>query len=184
MAQPSIVAMIMAGGKGERLHPLTKERAKPAVPFGGKYRIIDFVLSNFVNSNITAIYVLTQFKAQSLLNHLRDGWQFGTLLEATIPYDSALELILQQTNDQTFKSVLSDVRGRVVEGAYLADAFSRYPRVFPPMVVNMVRSGEASGTLPMIMHRLADYYDNLSRLQAKLTSALVYPLFMMVVGMS
>jgi len=81
VAQPSIVAMIMAGGKGGRLHPLTKERAKPAVPFGGKYRIIDFVLSNFVNSNITAIYVLTQFKAQSLLNHLRDGWQFGTLLE-------------------------------------------------------------------------------------------------------
>ena len=73
--------MIMAGGKGERLHPLTKERAKPAVPFGGKYRIIDFVLSNFVNSHICAIYVLTQFKAQSLLNHLRDGWQFGTLLE-------------------------------------------------------------------------------------------------------
>ena len=108
--------------------------------------------------------------------------QFATLLEATIPYDSALELILQQTSDQTFKAVLSDVRGRVVEGAYLADAFSRYPRVFPPMVVNMVRSGEASGTLPMIMHRLADYYDNLSRLRAKLNSALVYPLFMMVVG--
>jgi glucose-1-phosphate adenylyltransferase len=73
--------MIMAGGKGERLHPLTNERAKPAVPFGGKYRIIDFVLSNFVNSDIWSIYVLTQFKAQSLLNHIRDGWQFGTLLE-------------------------------------------------------------------------------------------------------
>ncbi len=73
--------MIMAGGKGERLHPLTSERAKPAVTFGGKYRIIDFVLSNFVNSGITSLYVLTQFKAQSLLNHLRDGWQFGTLLE-------------------------------------------------------------------------------------------------------
>ena len=108
--------------------------------------------------------------------------QFATLLEATIPYDSALELILQQTNEQAFKAVLSDVRGRVVEGAYLADAFSRYPRVFPPMVVNMVRSGETSGTLPMIMHRLADYYDNLSRLRSKLNSALVYPLFMMVIG--
>ncbi|MDA2916088.1 glucose-1-phosphate adenylyltransferase [Nitrospinae bacterium AH_259_B05_G02_I21] len=81
MAQTSILAMIMAGGKGERLHPLTSERAKPAVTFGGKYRIIDFVLSNFVNSGITSLYVLTQFKAQSLLNHLRDGWQFGTLLE-------------------------------------------------------------------------------------------------------
>jgi glucose-1-phosphate adenylyltransferase len=81
VSRPSILAMIMAGGKGERLFPLTKERAKPAVPFGGKYRIIDFVLSNFLNSDIWSIYVLTQFKAQSLLNHMRDGWQFGTILE-------------------------------------------------------------------------------------------------------
>ncbi len=109
--------------------------------------------------------------------------QFATLLQTTIPYDSALEMIFQQTNDITFKSVLSDVKGRVVEGAYLADAFSHYPRVFPPMVVNMVRSGEASGTLVMIMHRLADYYENVSRMRAKLTSALVYPVFMTIFGM-
>jgi len=69
-----ILAMIMAGGRGERLGPLTQERAKPAVPFGGKYRIIDFVLSNFVNSGIYSIYVLTQFKSQSLTEHLRTGW--------------------------------------------------------------------------------------------------------------
>lgn len=81
MSRPKVLAMIMAGGKGERLYPLTMERAKPAVPFGGKYRIVDFVLSNFVNSRIWSIYVLTQFKAQSLLNHMRDGWQFGTILE-------------------------------------------------------------------------------------------------------
>lgn len=76
-----ILAMVMAGGKGTRLYPLTKERAKPAVPFGGKYRIIDFVLSNLVNSGIYSIYVLTQFKAQSLMEHLRDGWRLGTLLK-------------------------------------------------------------------------------------------------------
>ncbi len=76
-----ILAMIMAGGKGTRLYPLTKERAKPAVPFGGKYRIIDFVLTNFVNSGIYSIYVLTQFKAQSLMEHLRDGWRFGAVLK-------------------------------------------------------------------------------------------------------
>ena len=76
-----ILAMVMAGGKGTRLYPLTKERAKPAVPFGGKYRIIDFVLTNFVNSDIYSIYVLTQFKAQSLMEHLRDGWRFGTVLK-------------------------------------------------------------------------------------------------------
>lgn len=75
-----VLAMVMAGGKGTRLFPLTQERAKPAVPFGGKYRVADFVLSNLVNSGIYSIYVLTQFKAQSLMEHLKDGWRFGTLL--------------------------------------------------------------------------------------------------------
>jgi glucose-1-phosphate adenylyltransferase len=75
-----VLAMVLAGGKGTRLHPLTKLRAKPAVPFGGKYRIVDFVLSNLVNSGVYSSYVLTQFKSQSLLQHLRDTWQFGSLL--------------------------------------------------------------------------------------------------------
>ena len=79
--QAKVLAMVLAGGKGTRLHPLTKERSKPAVPFGGKYRIVDFVLSNLINSGIYSIYVLTQFKAQSLLQHLRDGWQFGQVLK-------------------------------------------------------------------------------------------------------
>jgi glucose-1-phosphate adenylyltransferase len=70
-----ILGIVLAGGRGERLHPLTEHRAKPAVPFGGRYRIIDFVLSNFVNSGILSIYVLTQFKAQSLLGHLEKGWR-------------------------------------------------------------------------------------------------------------
>jgi glucose-1-phosphate adenylyltransferase len=72
--------MVMAGGLGSRLHPLTRDRAKPAVPFGGKYRIIDFVLSNLVNSRIYAIYVLVQWRSQSLIEHLKDGWQFGGIL--------------------------------------------------------------------------------------------------------
>lgn len=76
-----VLGIVLAGGKGTRLYPLTKERAKPAVPFGGKYRIIDFVLSNFINSGIYSIYVLTQFKSQSLLQHLNDGWQFGSMLK-------------------------------------------------------------------------------------------------------
>ena len=69
--------MIMAGGKGERLLPLTEVRSKPAVPFGGKYRIVDFVLSNFVNSDITSVYVLVQYRSQSLIEHLRKSWQIG-----------------------------------------------------------------------------------------------------------
>jgi glucose-1-phosphate adenylyltransferase len=75
-----VLGIILAGGKGTRLYPLTKERAKPAVPFGGKYRIVDFVLSNFVNSGIHSIYVLTQFRSQSLLQHLNEGWQIGGIL--------------------------------------------------------------------------------------------------------
>jgi glucose-1-phosphate adenylyltransferase len=76
-----VLGIVLAGGKGTRLYPLTKERAKPAVPFGGKYRIIDFVLSNFINSGIYSIYVLTQFRSQSLLQHLSEGWQFGGLMK-------------------------------------------------------------------------------------------------------
>ena len=64
----------MAGGKGERLHPLTKDRAKPAVPFGGIYRIIDFTLSNCINSGIRRIYVLVQYKSMSLARHIGMGW--------------------------------------------------------------------------------------------------------------
>ena len=79
--QLRVLGIILAGGKGTRLYPLTKERAKPAVPFGGKYRIVDFVLSNFINSGIYSIYVLTQFRSQSLLQHLNEGWQTGGILK-------------------------------------------------------------------------------------------------------
>ena len=75
-----VLGIIMAGGKGERLYPLTRDRAKPAVPFGGKYRIIDFVLSNFFNSGVYSIYVLTQFKAQSLLDHIEQAWRLSAIV--------------------------------------------------------------------------------------------------------
>lgn len=71
-----VLTFIMAGGKGERLFPLTKDRTKPAVPFGGIYRIIDFTLSNCINSGLRRIYVLTQYKSASLQRHIRLGWNF------------------------------------------------------------------------------------------------------------
>lgn len=80
MQQTKVLGIIMAGGEGRRLFPLTRDRAKPAVPFGGKYRIIDFVLSNFVNSEIYTIYVLVQYKSQSLIEHLQACWRFSGLL--------------------------------------------------------------------------------------------------------
>ena len=72
--------MVLAGGKGERLMPLTKYRAKPAVHFAAKYRIVDFALSNLVNSGIFSVYVLVQFKSQSLNEHIERGWHFGGAL--------------------------------------------------------------------------------------------------------
>lgn len=80
----SVISVVLAGGQGERLRPLTNERAKPAVPFGGHYRIIDFVLSNLVNSNFLRILVLTQFKSDSLLHHLKKGWYLPPLLDQFI----------------------------------------------------------------------------------------------------
>lgn len=71
-----VLAVVMAGGAGERLRPLTDVRAKPAVPFGGIYRIIDFTLSNCINSGVRQIYILTQYKSHSLSRHLQTGWNF------------------------------------------------------------------------------------------------------------
>lgn len=76
-ARDCVLGIVLAGGEGTRLNPLTAERSKPAVPFGGRYRIVDFVLSNLVNSNIYSIYVLVQYKSQSLIEHIRDAWVLG-----------------------------------------------------------------------------------------------------------
>jgi glucose-1-phosphate adenylyltransferase len=73
--RPRVLAMIMAGGKGDRLQPLTRDRSKPAVPFGGRHRIVDFVLSSFVNSELLSLYVLVQYKSQSLIEHVRLAWR-------------------------------------------------------------------------------------------------------------
>lgn len=75
-----LLAMIMAGGRGDRLQPLTRERSKSAVPFGGRHRLIDFVLSNFMNSDMPSLYVLVQYKSQSLIEHLRLAWRTSGLL--------------------------------------------------------------------------------------------------------
>jgi glucose-1-phosphate adenylyltransferase len=107
----SVLGIVLAGGKGTRLYPLTKERAKPAVPFGGKYRIIDFVLSNFINSGIYSLYVLTQFRSQSLLQHLNEGWQFGNMLrhQFIIPVPAQMrspgETWYQGTADAIFQNI-------------------------------------------------------------------------------
>jgi len=80
MSHPRVLSIILAGGKGERLFPLTAMRSKPAVPFGGRYRIVDFVLSNMVNSSIFSNYLLVQYKSQSLIEHIRKNWVLSPIV--------------------------------------------------------------------------------------------------------
>jgi glucose-1-phosphate adenylyltransferase len=81
MSHPKNLAFVLAGGKGERLFPLTSFRSKPSVPFGGRYRIVDFVLSNLVNSRIFSIYLLVQYKSQSLIEHVRMHWILSSVVK-------------------------------------------------------------------------------------------------------
>lgn len=81
MAHPKVLAFVLAGGKGERLFPLTAFRSKPSVPFGGRYRIVDFVLSNLVNSHIYSVYLLVQYKSQSLIEHVRKNWVLSSVIK-------------------------------------------------------------------------------------------------------
>ena len=102
--------MILAGGQGERLYPLTRDRAKPAVPFGGIYRIIDFTLSNCLNSNLRRIYVLTQYKSSSLDLHLRLGWsllnnELGEFIYTIPPQQRMADRWYRGTTDAIFQNV-------------------------------------------------------------------------------
>ena len=80
MADPNVLGIVLAGGEGKRLSPLTLDRAKPAVPFGGLYRLIDFALSNLVNAGVLRIAVLTQYKSHSLDRHITTTWRMSSLL--------------------------------------------------------------------------------------------------------
>jgi glucose-1-phosphate adenylyltransferase len=107
-----VLTIILAGGKGTRLEPLTRDRAKPAVPFGGLYRIIDFTLSNAINSNIRQILVLTQYKARSLNRHIRVGWSFlspelGEYVEVLPPQQRIDEHWYKGTADAIYQNIYS-----------------------------------------------------------------------------
>ncbi len=106
----STYAMVLAGGRGSRLHQLTDWRAKPAVPFGGKFRIIDFVLSNCVNSGIRRIGVATQYKSHSLIQHIQRGWsflngQFGEFIDVLPAQQRIEEMWYRGTADAVFQNL-------------------------------------------------------------------------------
>src|SRR5919199_2930731 len=109
------IVIVLAGGVGERLHPLTKERAKPAVYFGGPYRIIDFALSNCINSGLRKIYIATQYKSLSLNRHIRMGWsivseELGEFIEILPPQKRVSEHWYQGTADAVYQNLYSVMR--------------------------------------------------------------------------
>jgi glucose-1-phosphate adenylyltransferase len=112
-----VTAVLLAGGAGERLYPLTRERAKPAVPFGGPYRIIDFSLSNCINSGLRRIFIATQYKAQSLNSHIRRGWnvvnrELGEFIEILPPQKRMGEHWYLGTADAVWQNLYAVERER------------------------------------------------------------------------
>ncbi len=108
----NILAILLAGGAGERLFPLTKDIAKPAVPFGGAYRIIDFTLSNCINSDVRRILILTQYKSLELIRHVRHGWnilspEMGEYVETLPPMKRVSDDWYQGTADAVFQNYQS-----------------------------------------------------------------------------
>ena len=106
------LGVLLAGGAGERLYPLTRDRAKPAVTFGGIYRIIDVTLSNCVNSDLRRVYILTQYKALSLNRHVREGWnimgsEMGEFIEVLPPMKRVSDQWYQGTADAVYQNIYS-----------------------------------------------------------------------------
>ena len=113
--QDDVVVMVLAGGAGERLYPLTKERAKPAVYFGGPYRIIDFTLSNCINSGLRKIFIALQYKSLSLGRHIRMGWsvvadELGEFIEILSPQKRVGEHWYLGTADAVYQNLYSILR--------------------------------------------------------------------------
>src|SRR5438270_3896437 len=107
------LGVLLAGGAGERLYPLTRDRAKPAVTFGGSYRIIDITLSNCINSDLRKVYILTQYKALSLNRHIREGWstvvarELGDFIEILPPMKRVSENWYLGTADAVYQNIYS-----------------------------------------------------------------------------
>ena len=113
--QDDVLVMVLAGGAGERLYPLTKERAKPAVYFGGPYRIIDFTLSNCINSGLRKIFIALQYKSLSLSRHIRMGWsvvadELGEFIEILSPQKRVGEHWYLGTADAVYQNLYSILR--------------------------------------------------------------------------
>lgn len=110
--------------------------------------------------------------------------QFSTLISAGLPLEASLSALSEQAEDQKLKEVLTQVKDKVSEGSSLANALNEHPTVFPDLYINLVKAGEASGTLDVVLLRLADFLEKQSALKSKVRSALIYPIFMFFIGMA
>ena len=151
-----VLAVILAGGKGLRLEPLTRDRAKPAVPFGGAYRIIDFTLSNCLNSGVRKNLVLTQYKAMSLDRHINLGWQsylcreLGEFIEVVPPQQRIDEHWYQGTADAVYQNIYTIEKERPKYVVILAGDHI-YKMNYAKLVERHIESGAdlTVGTLPV-----------------------------------
>jgi general secretion pathway protein F len=105
---------------------------------------------------------------------------FANLITANIPIVESLTAIIDQVENEQFKKVLSHIREQVNEGSSMSDAMAEYPKLFPPLYTNMVRAGESSGSLDVVMDRLADYTENQMAMRSRLRGAMTYPIIMMI----
>ena len=133
MTMKDTLGVLLAGGAGERLFPLTRDRAKPAVPFAGTYRIIDITLSNCINSDLRRVYILTQYKALSLNRHIREGWsgsvaqELGEFVEILPPMQRVSANWYMGTADAVYQNIYSigvgaaEVRDHPVGRPHLQD---------------------------------------------------------------
>ncbi len=139
------LAIVMAGGRGERLRQLTAQRCKPATPFGGKFRIVDFVLSNCVNSGIRQICVLTQYKAQSLIQHVQRGWgflrgEFGEFVDVIPAQQQVGEHWYRGTADSVYQN-LDYIRTHRPEHVLILAGDHIYKMDYGPMIAFHVERG-------------------------------------------
>ena len=153
------LAMIMAGGRGERLRGLTEARCKPATPFGGKFRIVDFVLSNCVNSGIRKICLLTQYKGQSLISHVQRGWsylrgEFGEFIDVVPAQQQVGKEWYRGTADSVYQN-LDIIRANHPEHVLVLAGDHIYKMDYGPMIAYHVEKG-ADITVGVVEVPLAD----------------------------
>src|SRR6201996_1534619 len=139
------LAVVMAGGRGERLRDLTLHRCKPATPFGGKFRIIDFVLSNCVNSGIRQIYLMTQYKGQSLIQHVQRGWsylrgEFGEFIDVVPAQQQIGEVWYRGTADCVYQN-LELIRNLRPKHVLVLAGDHIYKMDYGPMIAYHVEKG-------------------------------------------